>query len=126
MHNGKISVAIVGGGETGTPMLRQFLELDFVDVTGVSDLDATAPGMQLADQQGIVAATNFMALVTNNSGLDIVIDATGVTEVRKALRAHLVKTENSHTVVVSQVIARLLMSMAQGHLVEMKHDRHGY
>jgi len=126
MDNGKISVAIVGGGETGTPMLRQFLDLDFVDVTGVSDLDANAPGMQLAQQHGIVATANFMDLVTNNSGLDIVIDATGVDDVRQGLRTHLEKTKNSHTVVVSQVIARLLMSMAQGHLVDLKHDHHGY
>ena len=126
MHDGKISVAVVGGGETGTPMLSQFLDLDFVDVTGVSDLDEKAPGMQLAQERGIVATTDFLDLVTNNSGLDIVIDATGVNEVRKALRAHLVKTENNHTVVIGQVVARLLMSMAQGQLVDLKHDRHGY
>ena len=126
MDNGKISIAIVGGGKTGTPMLRQFLGLDFVDVTGVSDLDADAPGMQLAQQNGIVATTNFMDLVTDKSGLDIVIDATGVDDVRQGLRAHLEKTKNRHTVVVSQVIARLLMSMAQGQLVDLKHDHHGY
>ncbi len=126
MENGKISVAIVGGGETGTPMLQQFLDLDFVDVRGVSDLDAKAPGMTLAKKHGIEATTEFLDLVKHNIGLDIVIDATGVEEVRKTLRAHLADTDNQHTVVVSQSISRLLMSMANGSLVDLKHDRHGY
>lgn len=126
MDNGKISIAIVGGGETGTPMLQQFLDQDFVTVTGVSDLDANAPGMQLAKERGIDATTNFMDLVADCNGLDIVIDATGVNDVRQSLRTHLEKTSNKHTVVVSQVVARLLMSMAQGHLVDLKHERQGY
>lgn len=126
MSGDKISVAIVGGGETGTPMLRQFLELGFVDVVGVSDIDDGASGMVIAQENGIHATTDFMDLVRDHEDLDIVIDATGVEDVRKGLRAHLSQTGNQHTVVVSQVIARLLMSMAGGQLVDLKHAQHGY
>ena len=53
MENGKISVAVIGGGETGTQLLSQLVNLDFVTVTGVSDLHEIAPGMKLAQRHGI-------------------------------------------------------------------------
>ena len=97
MKNGKIRVAIVGGGETGTPLLRQLLGADFVEVTGVADLDTTAPGMQMAVKHGIATTTDFMDLVQENNAPDIVIDVTGVKQVRKSLREQLAATGNRQT-----------------------------
>ena len=74
MSSDQISVAIIGGGETGTPLLRQFLDADFVKVMGVADLDTTAPGVQIAMEHGIATTKDFMDLVRENEALDVVID----------------------------------------------------
>jgi acetaldehyde dehydrogenase (acetylating) len=126
MKNGKIRVAIVGGGETGTPLLRQLLHANFVEVTGVADLDPTAPGMQLAVEHDIATTTDFMNLVQENQAPDIVIDVTGVKQVRKSLREHMAKTGNRRTSIMSEVEACLLMSLSRGSLVELKHGEQGY
>ena len=126
MTNDKISVAVIGGGETGTPLLRQFLDADFVEVMGVADLDTTAPGMQIAMEHGIATTTDFMGLVRENEALDVVIDVTGVDEVRTSLRKHLEKTGNRHTVIMNEVIVCLLMSLSRGSLIKQKHSVQGY
>jgi len=122
----KISIAIIGGGETGTPLLRQFLDVDFIEVTGVADLDAEAPGMQIARQRGIPTTTRFMDLVRGNDTLDLVIDVTGVEDVRGRLREHMNAIGNRHTVIVNEMIVRLLMSLSHGKLAELKHGELSY
>jgi len=126
MSSDQISVAIIGGGETGTPLLRQFLDADFVELMGIADLDTTAPGMQMAMEHGIATTTDFMDLVRENEALDVVIDVTGVEEVRTSLRKHMEKTSNRHTVIMNEVIVRLLMSLSHGSLIEQKHKVRGY
>ena len=126
MKNGKIRVAIVGGGETGTPLLRQLLRADFVEITGVADLDTTAPGMKMAVKHGIATTTDFMDLVHEDQAPDIVIDVTGVKQVRKSLREHMATTGNRQTSIMSEVEACLLMSLSRGSLVELKHGEQGY
>ena len=126
MKNGKIRVAIVGGGETGTPLLRQLLHAKFVEVTGVADLDTSAPGMQMAAEHGIATTTDFMDLVDERQAPDIVIDVTGVKQVRKSLREHMASTGNRRTVIMSEIEACLLMSLSRGSLVELKHGEQGY
>jgi acetaldehyde dehydrogenase (acetylating) len=126
MKNGKIRVAIVGGGETGTPLLRQLLRADFVEITGVADLDTTAPGMKMAVKHGIATTTDFMDLVHEDQAPDIVIDVTGVKQVRKSLREHMATTGNRQTSIMSEIEACLLMSLSRGSLVELKHGEQGY
>jgi acetaldehyde dehydrogenase (acetylating) len=126
MKNGKIHVAIVGGGETGTPLLRQLLHAKFVEVTGVADLDTSAPGMQMAAEHGIATTTDFMDLVDERRAPDIVIDVTGVKQVRKSLREHMASTGNRRTAIMSEIEACLLMSLSRGSLVELKHGEQGY
>jgi acetaldehyde dehydrogenase (acetylating) len=126
MKNGKIRVAIVGGGETGTPLLRQLLRADFVEITGVADLDTSAPGMKMAVKHGIATTTDFMDLVHEDQAPDIVIDVTGVKQVRKSLREHMATTGNRQTSIMSEIEACLLMSLSRGSLVELKHGEQGY
>lgn len=116
----------MGGGETGTPLLSQLLSAGFVEVTGVAELDATAPGMRMAAEHGIATTIRFMDLVDGNGPPDIVIDVTGVKEVRKGLREHMATTGNHRTSIMSEIEACLLMSLSRGSLVELKHDEQGY
>jgi hypothetical protein len=80
-------------GETGTPLLKQLIDAEFVDIVGLADLNAEAPGMKLVSEHS-VTTTNFIEL--HESG-------------------------NRHTIIVSELIAILLMSLSSGQLVQMKH-----
>lgn len=116
-----IRVGVIGAGETGTPLIAQLLEAGFVDVVGVADLDDDAPGMRLARAAGRPTTDDFTSLADLGEGVDIIIDVTGVPEVRDRLRQRLQETENRHTVIMHEVIARLLTSLSQGRLADAKH-----
>ena len=121
-----IRVGMIGAGETGTPFLRQLLGADFVEVIGVADLDADAPGMTLARAHGRPTTQDFIELAELGEAVDILIDATGVPEVRDRLRATLQESGNRHTIIMHEMIAVLMMSLSQGSLVATKHGAVDY
>lgn len=121
-----IRVGMIGAGETGTPFLRQLLGADFVEVIGVADLDADAPGMTLARAHGRPTTQDFIELAELGEAVDILIDATGVPEVRDRLRATLQESGNRHTIIMHEMIAVLMMSLSQGSLVATKHGAVNY
>jgi 3-hydroxyisobutyrate dehydrogenase-like beta-hydroxyacid dehydrogenase len=116
-----IRVGVVGAGETGTPLLRQLLAADFVDVVGVADLDQEAPGMKLARAHARPTTDDFEDIAALGEGVDILIDTTGVAFVRDRLRERMQATGNRHTIIMHERIAVLMMSLSQGHLVATKH-----
>ena len=118
----KIRIAIVGAGETGTPLLEQLLSADFVKVVGIADLNQDAPGMVLARSHGVKTFGDFIELAGYGEDIDIFIDVTGVHKVRDALRHYMQQTDNHHTVIMHELIAVLLLSLSKGKLVEFKHD----
>ncbi len=121
-----IRVGIIGAGETGTPLLRELLGASFVEVVGVADLDPMAPGMVLARERDCRTTTDFMELAELGEGVDILIDATGVAEVRDRLRGQLQESGNRHTIIMHELIAVLMMSLSQGRLVNSKHGAIDY
>jgi len=118
----KIRIALIGAGETGTPLLQQLLAAAFVEVVGVADLDDKMPGIQLARKHGIPVTNDFMTLARLGAGVDIIIDVTGVAKVRDQLRSHMQESGNRHTIIMHELIAVLLMSLSTGKLVSMKHN----
>jgi len=122
----KIRIALIGAGETGTPLLRQLLSAPFVQMVGVADLDNEMPGMRLARENGVVTTNDFMTLVGLGGAVDIIIDVTGVGQVRDALRRAMQDSGNRHTIIMHELIAVLLMSLSQGKLVSMKHKAVDY
>ena len=78
-----------------------------------ADIDPAAPGVIYARLREIPVTTDFM-------------DVTGKPEVRIGLRGHMLETENRHTIIVTELVAILLMSMAKGELAESFHGYHGY
>ncbi|MBN9423191.1 MAG: oxidoreductase [Candidatus Accumulibacter sp. 66-26] len=122
----KIRIALIGAGETGTPLLRQLLSAPFVQMVGVADLDNEMPGMRLARENGVVTTNDFMTLVGLGEAVDIIIDVTGVGQVRDALRRAMQDSGNRHTIIMHELIAVLLMSLSQGKLVSMKHKAVDY
>jgi len=121
MPNSTFCVAVIGAGETGTPLLRQLLDAPFVEVRGVADLDPQAPGIQLARARGIATTTDFMELARLGEELDILIDVTGVPKVREALRQHMQDSGNHRTIIMHETIVQLLLSLSKGELVRLKH-----
>ena len=118
----KIRIAIVGAGETGTPLLEQLLSADFVKVVGIADLNQDAPGMVLARSHGVKTFGDFIELAGYGEDIDIFIDVTGVHKVRDALRHYMQESDNHHTVIMHELIAVLLVSLSKGKLVKFKHD----
>ena len=61
-----------------------------------------------------------------DGNVDIVIEVTGVAQVREQLRQHMQESGNTRTVIMHEKIARLLWSLSAGSLVDMKHADGGY
>lgn len=120
----KLQIVVIGAGETGTPLLQQLLNASFVQLRGVADLDPKQPGMVLAREHGVPVTTNFMELIDHS--VDIVIDVSGAPEVREVLRSNMVDTDNSHTLIVHESIALLMMSLSAGRWVGGKHPSMEY
>ncbi|AEV27785.1 oxidoreductase [Azospira sp. APE16] len=119
-------IAVVGAGETGTPLLKQLLTAPFVTVLGVADLDLSMPGIALAKEHGVKVTNNFMELAALGNEVDIIIDVTGAPKVREALRKHMVDSGNTHTLIMHESIALLMMSLSAGKLVSGKHGDQEY
>ncbi|HYD64500.1 oxidoreductase [Azospirillum sp.] len=126
MPNTAFRVAVIGAGETGTPLLRQLLAAPFVTLLGVADLDNDAPGMRIARHRDIPTTTDFMELARLGESVDILIDVTGAPKVREALRQHMQDSGNHHTVIMHETIAQLMLSLSKGELVRFKHDTSDY
>jgi len=122
----KIRIAMIGAGETGTPLLRQLLDAGFVEVVCVADLSDAQPGMRLARERGIGTTPDYMDIARMGAGVDIIIDVTGVAEVRETLRQHYQDSGNRHTVIMHETIALLMMSLSSGELVRGKHGVRDY
>lgn len=122
----KIRIAMVGAGETGTPLLRQLLDAPFVELIGVAELNLGLPGVALARERGVPVTDNFIELAEQGERVDIIIDLTGSRKVREDLRRFMQFAGNTHTVIMHERIALLLMSLSAGELVETRHDSLAY
>ena len=119
-------IVVLGAGETGTPLLKQLLNTSFVELLGVADLNLDLPGIALAQEHHIPVTNNFMDLVGQGSHVDIIIDVTGAAKVREQLRQYMVESNNTHTVIMHERIALLMMSLSAGKLVDGKHGVQEY
>lgn len=117
---------VIGAGDTGTPLLRQLFNAPFVQVLGVADLNLDLPGMVLARAHQVPVTDHFMELVGRGAEVDIIIDVTGVAKVREQLRQYMVDSGNTHTVIMHEQIALLMMSLSAGQRVGSKHGQQEY
>lgn len=119
-------MVVVGAGDTGTPLLKQLLNAPFVQVLGVADLNLDLPGIALARAHHVAVTDNFMDLVSQGARVDIILDVTGVAKVREQLRQYMVDSGNTHTVIMHEQIALLMMSLSAGELINSKHGQQQY
>lgn len=119
-------IVVIGAGETGTPLLQQLFNAPFVQVLGVADLNLGLPGIALARAHQVTVTDNFMELVSRGAEVDIIIDVTGAAKVREQLRQYMVDSANTHTVIMHEQIALLMMSLSAGKLLDSKHGQQEY
>ncbi len=115
-------VGMIGAGETGAPLLQQLIDAPYVDVIGVAELDMSRPGISLAREHGIPVTDNFIEIAEQGTNVDIIIDVTGSRKVREDLRRFMQFSGNSHTVIVHERVALLMMSLCAGAFVETRHE----
>ncbi len=126
MQTKEIVVAVVGAGKTGKYLIEQLAGLKFVRLAMIADINPDAPGMVYARLKNIPVTSDYLDIVRMGKEVDMIIDVTGKVEVRIGLRGHMLETENRHTVIVPEMVAILLMSMAKGELVQSVHELQGY
>lgn len=107
-----IRVAVVGAGRTGTPLIQRLLELDYVELVGVADKNLDSPGMLLAREKGVFCVQYPDVLVAKGEELDAIIDVTGDPGLKPALREAFIAQNNRKTVIVNDLIARFILSLA--------------
>lgn len=106
----KQNIAIIGLGRIGSAFLGAMLQkrqsINLVCVAERSETPAKA--------QAAVAGIKIVALeeiVGMGDAIDIIFDLTGIPDVRRELREKLMGSNNSHTIIASETIARLIWSM---------------
>lgn len=119
-------IGVIGAGETGTPLLRQLLNAPFVEVVAVADLNAETPGMRLASDKGVLVTHNGLDIAEMGDKVDIIIDMTGSPKVREDLRRYMQFSGNTHTVIVHERVALLMLSLCTGTMVEPTHSELAY
>lgn len=120
MNTEKFTIAVIGGGHAGLELLNKLFTADFIDIVGVVDKNAEAPGMLLAKEHRVPTTTDMQDLLENSAQIDIIIDVTGVKAVRDALRTHMQESGNYHTIIMHERISALLLSLFNGEMVTTK------
>ncbi len=110
----KVTVALIGGGRTGTPLMKELIGYPYISMVGVADKNPNAASIRTAKQQGIFHTTEPMELVDNSADTDILIEVTGDVELKKKIKERLEKNNNCKTIIMHELIARLLMSICMG------------
>jgi PAS domain S-box-containing protein len=101
------NVMIVGAGKGGTAILKLLNETEVLNVRVVIDRNLDAPGIVLAQSEGIKTGTDFKPYL--NEQIDIIIEVTGNEHVFQELRT----TKNKKTVLIPGSVAFLLAQLLE-------------
>jgi 3-hydroxyisobutyrate dehydrogenase-like beta-hydroxyacid dehydrogenase len=104
-------IAIIGLGRIGSAFLQQMLLRGShgIQLVGAAETSDT-PGRQLAQKSGI-ALQSLDALVAQGAEIDVIFELTGAPQVRRELRDKLVASKNTHTVIASESILRVIWAL---------------
>jgi len=103
----KQNIAIIGLGRIGSAFLAAMLQKkNNINLVCVAE-QASTPSKAQAVASGIKIAT-LDEIVAMGDKIDIIFELTGTRDVRKELREKLLASNNAHTVIASETIARLI------------------
>ena len=121
----KISIAIIGGGETGTSLMKSLLKYEFIEIVAIADLNKESSGFQFAKESGIKAVADLSDIIKMGNKVDIIADAVGKKEIRIALRYELKTARNDHTVIIPELIVLTMIAMSNNSR-EIPRSKHGF
>ncbi len=109
----KIKVALLGLGEIGQEFAEHFLEIiqeggKPIEIVAVAHDDLESPVTLGFQQSGVHVYKDAIDVVEMGDAVDIIFDLTGSKETRQALRQGMQTSNNKHTVIAPEVMARLL------------------
>ncbi len=110
----KVRIAIVGGGRTGAPLLEALNALPYIEVVGVADHDPDSPGAKYAQDNDIFYTENASVLGAKANEIDLIIEVSGDPMVKPALKDAFRAQGNTETIIVHDLVARVLMTLATG------------
>jgi acetaldehyde dehydrogenase (acetylating) len=111
MTDEKIRIAIVGGGRTGEPLIEQFLRTPYVELVGVGDVNPESPGSKLAKENGVFFTTDAMLFASKGDEIDLLFEVSGDPSVKRRLKDAFIQEGNRHTIIVHDLVARLVTSL---------------
>jgi PAS domain S-box-containing protein len=101
------NVMIVGAGKGGTAILKLLNETEVLNVQVVIDRNFDAPGIVIAQSDGIKTGTDWKPFLNDN--IDIIIEVTGDEQVFQELRS----AKNKKTVLIPGSVAFLLVRLLE-------------
>ena len=109
----KINIALLGLGNVGQEFAENFLEIiqeggKPVNIIAVAHRELNSPVVLGFQQSGVRIFENAVDVVSMGEEIDIIFDLTGDTETRVALRQALKESNNRHTVIAPEMMAKLL------------------
>ncbi len=109
-----VRVAVVGGGRTGAPLLEALSKLPYIVIAGVADTDPDSPGARFAQERGIFYTEYASVLGAKADEIDLIIEVSGDPAVKPALKDAFRAQGNTGTIIVHDLVARLVMTLASG------------
>ncbi|MEH7354106.1 sigma-54-dependent Fis family transcriptional regulator [Neobacillus drentensis] len=115
------NIMIVGAGKGGTAILKILKESEVLKVDVVIDRNLDAPGVLLAQEEGIKTGTNWRPFLTED--IDIIIEVTGNDTVFQELR----DAKNKKTILIPGSVAFLVSKlMEEKEELVAKHKNESY
>lgn len=120
-------IAIIGLGRIGSAFLSQMLLKRSRGIELVCAAEAADTlGRQLAVKSGI-AIKSLDEIVALGNRIDVIFELTGLPDVRRELRDKLVAAKNTHTVIASESIVRVIWALiSQDDLPVIQGRKTGY
>lgn len=115
----KIKVALLGLGEIGMDFAENFLEIiqekgKPVEIVAVSHDDFESPVVLGFQQTGVPVYKDPLQVIEMGEAVDIIFDLTGDEQTRHGLREGMRASNNHHTVIAPQIIAKLAWMFFDG------------
>ncbi|MDR6998668.1 sigma 54-interacting transcriptional regulator [Neobacillus niacini] len=101
------NVMIVGAGKGGTAILKILKETEVLNVRAVVDRNKDAPGIRLAQKEGIHTGTDWQPFLSEN--IDIIIEVTGDEKAFQELR----RAKPSGTILIPGSVAFLVSKLME-------------
>ena len=111
MSGEKVRIAIVGGGRTGAPLVEEFLKTPYIELVGVADTNPESPGSVIARENGVFFTTDAMLFASKGDEIDLLFEISGDLSVKRRLKDAFIQEGNRHTIIVHDLVARLVSSL---------------